>query len=156
MGRYCPRHRGYKFSDRLKNAWRAEVGVKPQKQCHSTLYHDGKCSTMCSVSRDTIFVIRDLSICLFVRRPPANMPNLHLFRREPSTVGVLQRPTKNRSHFIIMVAIATDQNLKVCKEEEFGAHARRRTPARCAFKHENNCGSREDFFRTSAQDARLN
>ena len=69
--------------------------------------------------------LKHLAVC---RKQPANMPNLHLFRREPSTVDVLKRPTKNRSHFVIMVAIATDQNLKVGKEKEFGAHARTRTP----------------------------
>ena len=57
------------------------------------------------------------------------MPDLHLFRREPSTVGILQIPTKDRSYFVIMVAIATDQHLKVCEEKEFGAHARTRTPS---------------------------
>ena len=40
--------------------------------------------------------------------------------------------------------------MKACKEKEFGAHARRRNPARCVFKYEHNCGSREEtFFRTS-------
>ncbi len=83
--------------------------------------------------------LKHLAVC---RKQPANMPNLHLFRREPSTVGVLKRPTKNRSHFVIMVAIATDQNLKVGKEKEFGAHARTRTPILCVLQYAHGCGSR--------------
>ena len=99
---------------------------------------------MSAVSRDTFFSIKDLSICQFAHRPPANMPYLHLFRREPSTVGILQMPTKNRSYFVIMVAIATDQHLKVCKEEEFGAHARTRSPARRVLQHAHDGGSLDE------------
>ena len=69
--------------------------------------------------------LKHLAVC---RKQPANMPNLHLFRRSQSTVDVLQRPNKNCSHFIIMVAIATDQNLKVGKYKDIEAHARTGSP----------------------------